>query len=295
MIKHSGLSVVILPLLAMECYRQSLICSGRRRMMVTMTTINHQSHPNQGATTPNANPAGTARPEELRHFAAQADRWWISGGGYDVLHAINPLRLSYIREQLCQHFGLDTAAAQPLTGLTVLDVGCGGGLIAEPLSRLGAVVTAVDAEPATVAVAAAHGAEQGLSIDYRCSAVEDLPTDAPFDAIIALEIIEHVANPARFVAELAKRLKPGGLVIISTLNRTTRSYLLGVVAAERVLRWVAVGTHRWSQFVKPSELAAAARDVGLTMDRLTGLTLNPLSRTWGLSNDVAVNYLAVLR
>ncbi|MBM3602725.1 MAG: bifunctional 2-polyprenyl-6-hydroxyphenol methylase/3-demethylubiquinol 3-O-methyltransferase UbiG [Alphaproteobacteria bacterium] len=245
---------------------------------------------------PPANPShATTRPEELRHFATQAKDWWVSGGGYDVLHAINPLRLSYIRDQLCQHFGLDTAALAPFDGLSLLDVGCGGGLIAEPLSRLGAAVTAIDAEPATIAVAQAHAAEQGLTIDYRCITVEGLDADARFDAVIALEILEHVANPSLFVAELAKRLKPGGLIVLSTLNRTPQSYLLGVVAAERLLRWVAVGTHRWSQFVKPSELAAMARAVGLTMDQASGINFHPLRRTWSLGQDLAINYLAVLR
>jgi 2-polyprenyl-6-hydroxyphenyl methylase/3-demethylubiquinone-9 3-methyltransferase len=238
-------------------------------------------------------------PREARHFAEHANDWWTPKAGYDALHAITPLRLGYIRDQLCGHFRLDGDQPQPLNGLKILDVGCGGGLVAEPLSRLGAEVLGLDADPTSIAVAAEHAALGALSIHYQCGLVEELPAEPSFDAIVALEILEHVADPAAFIAELAKRLNKGGILVVSTLNRTPQAFLLGIVAAERLLRWVPTGTHHWSQFLRPSELAAHGRAVGLTLTNLRGIQFSPRHRllgqpAWHLSDDLGINYLGVL-
>ena len=232
----------------------------------------------------------TVDAEEIRRFAAIADEWWDPEGKFKPLHAMNPVRIGWARDRIADRFGRDPLAPRPLSGLSVLDAGCGGGLVAEPLARLGAAVTAIDAEPETVGIARAHAAAAGLDIDYRCAAVESLAGER-FDAVLALELVEHVPDPGAFVRAAAALLKPGGLMLFSTLNRTAASLLKAKIGAEYLLRWLPPGTHRFSRFVKPSELARAIREAGLRPAAVSGMSYAPLSGAWSLSRDLSVNYL----
>lgn len=237
--------------------------------------------------------AASIDPAEIARFSAMAEEWWDPTGKFRPLHALNPPRLQFLRDRLAGHFSRDPLGAAPLAGLRLLDIGCGGGLISEPLARLGATVVAVDASEKNIAVAKLHAEGGGLAIDYRCAAAEDLAAAGEtFDAILALEIIEHVANLAAFVTACARLVRPGGAAVFSTLNRTPQSYLLGIVGAEYVLRWLPVGTHQWGRFVRPSELAAALRPHGLTITAMDGLSYQPIQQRWRLTKDLSVNYLA---
>lgn len=227
---------------------------------------------------------------EIAHFSKDSANWWDENGPFKPLHALNPVRLSYIKAQICAHYGLDTNSLSPFKGLKVLDIGCGGGLVCEPLARLGGSVTGADADPVAIQTAKDHAGQSGLSIDYQNKPAEQLK--GPFDVVLALEIIEHVEDPAAFVASVAKLCKPGGLVIFSTLNRTGKSFALGIVAAEHILRWVPVGTHSWKKFVRPAELGRYARAAGLKPADITGLIFNPLKNAFALhKSDLDVNYL----
>jgi 2-polyprenyl-6-hydroxyphenyl methylase/3-demethylubiquinone-9 3-methyltransferase len=237
--------------------------------------------------------AASIDPAEIERFSAMAEEWWDPAGKFRPLHALNPPRLQFLRDRLAAHFGRDPLAPAPLSGLRLLDIGCGGGLISEPLARLGASVAGIDASEKNVAVAALHARENGLAIDYRCASAEDLAAAGEsFDAVLALEIIEHVADVTSFVTACAKLVRPGGAAMFSTLNRTPQSYLLGIVGAEYVLRWLPRGTHHWDRFVRPSELAAALRAHGLTITAMQGLSFQPLQQRWRLTSDLSVNYLA---
>jgi 2-polyprenyl-6-hydroxyphenyl methylase/3-demethylubiquinone-9 3-methyltransferase len=237
--------------------------------------------------------AASIDPAEIERFSAMAEEWWDPAGKFRPLHALNPPRLQFLRDRLAAHFGRDPLAPAPLSGLRLLDIGCGGGLISEPLARLGASVAGIDASEKNVAVAALHARENGLAIDYRCASAEDLAAAGEsFDAVLALEIIEHVADVTSFVTACAKLVRPGGAAVFSTLNRTPQSYLLGIVGAEYVLRWLPRGTHHWDRFVRPSELAAALRAHGLTITAMQGLSFQPLQQRWRLTSDLSVNYLA---
>jgi len=226
--------------------------------------------------------------EEVARFSAQAGQWWQADGPFSALHKLGPVRLNYIEEQIAALMN----RKPPYKGLRILDVGCGGGLIAEDLAAQGARVVGLDASIETIEVAKAHAAEQGLAIDYRIGSVEELARGKErFDVITAFEIVEHVADLKSFMAALTKLLKPQGIVIVATLNRTTRSFLFGVVAAEYVLGWVPEGTHDWDSFVKPSELASLWATGGVTPVDLTGLVYRPLLKSFEISKqNVAVNY-----
>ena len=227
---------------------------------------------------------------EISHFAKDSAHWWDESGPFAPLHRLNPVRLGYIKSQLAA----DKTGAKALTGLKILDIGCGGGLVCEPLARMGASVTGIDADANAIAVAKAHAEKSNLEIDYRNSASEDIK--GTFDAVLALEIVEHVADIPAFIQSCAKLCKPGGMVIFSTLNRTPRSFALGVVAAEHILRWVPRGTHDWKKFVKPSELVTQAEQNGLTAADLCGLTFNPLAGDFALNpHDLSVNYFLTAR
>lgn len=235
---------------------------------------------------------GTVDPDEVERFAALADDWWDPRGRFRPLHQLNPLRLQFIRDRVVGHFGRDPASLTPLAGLNVLDIGCGGGLIAEPMARLGATVVGLDATDKNIRVARLHAERSGLAIDYRCAAAEDLAeTSARFDVILALEVIEHVAALEPFVAACARLLAPGGTLIAATLNRTARAWALAIVGAEYVLGWLPRGTHTWSKFVRPAELARALRANALAVAELTGVSYDPLAGAWSLSRDLAVNYM----
>jgi 2-polyprenyl-6-hydroxyphenyl methylase/3-demethylubiquinone-9 3-methyltransferase len=238
-------------------------------------------------------PAASIDPAEIARFSAMAEEWWDPVGKFRPLHALSPPRLQFLRDRLAGHFGRDPLAPATLSGLRVLDIGCGGGLISEPMARLGATVVGLDASERNIAVASLHAGQSGLDIDYRCSAAEDLAAAGEsFDAVLALEVIEHVADVASFVAACAKLVRPGGAAAFSTLNRTPQSYLLGIIGAEYVLRWLPPGTHQWNRFVRPSELAAALRPHGLTITAMEGLGFQPIQQRWRLTRDLSVNYLA---
>jgi 2-polyprenyl-6-hydroxyphenyl methylase / 3-demethylubiquinone-9 3-methyltransferase len=234
----------------------------------------------------------TVDPQEIEHFAARAQSWWDPEGSFRPLHRLNPTRLAFIRDRLAAHFGREAAALSPFTGLSLLDIGCGGGLIAEPMARLGFAVVGVDADEAAVAVARAHAAEAGLAIDYRVAAAESLADRGErFDVVLALEIVEHVADPALFFAALGGLVRPGGAFIGATLNRTLRAFALAVVGAEYVLRWLPRGTHDWRKFVRPAEFVLGLRRSGFEVVELTGVGYDILSGNWRLSPDLDVNYM----
>jgi 2-polyprenyl-6-hydroxyphenyl methylase/3-demethylubiquinone-9 3-methyltransferase len=237
--------------------------------------------------------AASIDPEEVARFSAMAEEWWDPAGKFRPLHQLNPARLQFIRDRLAGHFGREPLGPNPLSGLRLLDIGCGGGLVSEPLARLGAAVVGVDASEKNVNIARAHAEQGGLEIDYRNGAAEDLAAAGErFDAVLALEVIEHVADIGSFVGACAQLTRPGGALVFSTLNRTPQSFLFGIVGAEYVLRWLPRGTHQWNRFVRPSELAAALRPHALTVTALEGLTYQPLAERWRLSRDLSVNYLA---
>lgn len=227
---------------------------------------------------------------EIQQFSKDSSQWWDENGPFAPLHRLNPVRMSYIKQQICAHYDRDVNGLDALKGLDILDVGCGGGLVCEPLARLGANTTGADADVNAIEVAKAHAKESGLKIKYENKPAEDI--QKKFDVVLALEIIEHVKEPAAFVESISKLVKPGGLVIFSTLNRNPKSFLLGIIAAEYILRWVPKGTHSWNKFIKPSELSRFARSADLKPHDVTGLIFNPLKDEFSLSKkDLDVNYL----
>ena len=236
----------------------------------------------------------TASSEEIARFSRLADAWWDPRGKFRPLHQLNPVRVAYIRDVMVRHFDLDPSASRPLAGLTVVDIGCGGGLATEALTRLGARLTGIDASAEAVRVAELHAQREGLDVRYRCAAPEDLAGDGErFDAVLALEVVEHVADLDRFVQACAELRAPGGVLVFATLNRTLKSLALAKIGAEYVLRWLPAGTHDWRKFVRPSEMAAILRRHGLDVSELTGVTYDPLRRSWSLSRDLGVNYMGV--
>ena len=229
---------------------------------------------------------------ELERFAALAERWWDETGPLAPLHKLNPIRVAYVRDRICARTGRDPLAERPLAGLSMADVGCGGGLLCEPLARLGASVTGIDLAPASIEVAARHARAAGLAIDYRVAAAEQLLAEARrFDLVCAMEVVEHVADQETFLYECAALVRPGGGLVLATLNRTFRAFALGIVAAEYVLGWLPRGTHSWQRFVRPSEAARALRRAGLRMEDLTGVAYDPLRDRFRPSRDPAVNYM----
>lgn len=234
-------------------------------------------------------PATTASPDEIARFQAMADAWWDADGDFKPLHQLNPPRLSFLRDTLAAHFARSADDVQPFTGLSLLDIGCGGGLLSEPMARLGFAVTGIDAGSKTVGVARAHAERSGLSIDYRCATPEAL--DGQFDVVMAMEVIEHVPDVGAFLAAVADRLKPGGAFIGATLNRTTKSYALAIIGAERILRWLPVGTHDWHKFVRPSEFAAGLRQAGIATKSFEGVRYDVMHDRWDRCTSLDVNYL----
>jgi len=236
--------------------------------------------------------ASTVDPAEIARFSAMADSWWDPDGDFAPLHRLNPVRLAFIRDAACARFGRDAQSARPLEGLRLVDVGCGGGLVCEPMARLGATVTGIDASDRNVGVARLHAERSELAIDYRVTAAEDLAsTGARFDVVVALEIVEHVADLGVFVDACSALLAPGGVTVYSTINRTLKSLALAKIGAEYVLRWLPAGTHDWRKFVRPSELAAELRRNGLTVDEIAGVVYNPVNGKWTLGSDPDVNYM----
>lgn len=228
---------------------------------------------------------------EIARFSALADRWWDPEGPFRPLHRMNPLRLEYIRRQVLSHFKLKPDSPTPLQGLRLLDIGCGGGLVCEPMARLGAQVTGLDASEKNVAVAQVHAQTSGLSITYVGGTAEELvKTGQTFDVILNMEVVEHVADVKSYLTACRALTNKDGLMIFSTLARTPKAYLFAIVGAEYVLRWLPRGTHEFSKFLKPSELAEKLSDAGFRVQDLTGFVFNPMSGRWSCQKDLSVNY-----
>ena len=229
---------------------------------------------------------------EIDRFARLASEWWDAGGKFRALHRIGPARLAFLRDELVRHFARPPGM-RPLEGLSLLDVGCGGGLISEPLARLGARVTGLDPAAENIEAARRHAAGERLAIDYRAGRAEDLLAEgSTFDALMCLEVVEHVPDPAAFLKVCAGLVRPGGLMLLSTINRTLKAYLLAIVGGEYVLRWLPVGTHQWDRFVTPDELARHLRAAGLAPPVVKGLVYSPFADAWSVGGDTDVNYLA---
>ena len=236
--------------------------------------------------------SGTIDPDEIGHFATQAETWWDPDGSFRTLHRINPVRLGFIRHHLMTHFHSDPSSLRPFHGLTLLDIGCGGGLVAEPMSRLGFNVTGIDPGAEAIDAARAHAEATGLAIDYRVGAAESIAeTGRRFDAVLALEVIEHVANPVDFLAAVSALVRSGGAFIGATLNRTPRSFALAIIGAEYIFRWLPPGTHDWRKFVRPSEFVLGLRRSGFVATQLAGLVFDSWRGEWSLSPDLQVNYM----
>ncbi|KAG2544563.1 ubiquinone biosynthesis O-methyltransferase, mitochondrial-like isoform X1 [Panicum virgatum] len=234
-------------------------------------------------------------PAEVAKFAAIAETWWDANGPFKPLHLMNPTRLSFIRSTLCRHFRRDPYSSKPLEGLKVIDVGCGGGILSEPLARMGAAVTAIDAVDKNIKIASIHAASdpETASIEYYCTTAEALVKEKRlFDAVISLEVIEHVANPLEFCESLSALTAPNGATVVSTINRSMRAYTTAIVAAEYILRWLPRGTHEWSKLVTPEELSLMLQKASVSVEEMAGFVYNPLSGEWSLSDDVSVNYIA---
>lgn len=236
---------------------------------------------------------GTVDRAEIARFAAMAADWWNPRGRFRPLHRMNPVRVAYICDTLCRRLGRDASRPDALEGLRVLDVGCGGGLLAEPMAQMGARVTGIDAGADAVRIAGAHASETGVPVTYRNATVEALAADGErFDVVLAMEILEHVADVDLFLSACAAVLEPGGTLFFATLNRTAKSWAAAIVGAERILRWLPRGTHDWNRFLRPSELSAALRRHGLDVGGLTGVVYGPLTDSFRLAaRDLDINYM----
>jgi 2-polyprenyl-6-hydroxyphenyl methylase/3-demethylubiquinone-9 3-methyltransferase len=233
-------------------------------------------------------------PREVERFARMAATWWDPRGAMAPLHKLNPVRLAYVRDRAAEQFGRDPKLLGCLKGLRVLDIGCGGGLLAEPLARLGADMVGIDPAAENVEIARAHAAETGVTVDYRATLAETLAEAGErFDVVLAMEVVEHVVDVPSFVATCASMVKPGGLLMMATLNRTLKSFALAIVGAEYILRWLPRGTHQWDKFVKPEELETAIEGADLRVIGERGVIYNPLVDRWQLSSDMDVNYMLV--
>ena len=231
---------------------------------------------------------------EVAKFEAMAAEWWNPEGKFRPLHLLNPCRLGYITQQVAAEFGRDLTQPAPFAGLRILDIGCGGGLLSEPMARLGADVVGADAAERNIPVARLHAEKTGLSIDYRHSTAEGLAeTDERFDVVLNMEVVEHVTDPQAFLTTCRALLKPGGLMVCSTLNRNPKSFLMAIVGAEYVMRWLPRGTHDWSKFITPDELYGMLRSAGLDPVDRKGFVFNPLTWTWSVSDrDLSCNYVS---
>jgi len=245
---------------------------------------------------PSTIPPSTIDEAEVARFSALAAEWWNPNGKFGVLHKFNPVRLAFIRDQACAHFGRDPKGARPFAGLRLLDIGCGGGLLSEPMTRLGFEVLGADASEKNINTARVHAGEQSLAIDYRATTAEALAAAGEkFDVILNMEVIEHVADLNLFVESCASMLKDNGLMFVATINRTAKAFALAIVGAEYVLGWLPRGTHDWAKFVKPLELDTALTRARLTVGSETGVMFNPLSGKWSLTSDMDVNYMVAAK
>ncbi|KAF9589173.1 hypothetical protein IFM89_019489 [Coptis chinensis] len=239
--------------------------------------------------------SSSLNPVELAKFSAIAETWWDPQGPFKPLHIMNPTRLSFIRSTLCRHFRKNPHSARPFEGLKIIDVGCGGGILSEPLARMGATVTGIDAVDKNIKIARLHAESDPVtsSIEYCCTTAEKLVEEQrKFDVVIALEVIEHVAEPAEFCKSLASLTVPHGATLISTINRSMRSYATAIVAAEYLLQWLPKGTHQWSSFLTPEELVLILNRASISVQEMAGFVYNPLTGRWALSDDISVNFIA---
>ncbi|HEY5238174.1 MAG TPA: bifunctional 2-polyprenyl-6-hydroxyphenol methylase/3-demethylubiquinol 3-O-methyltransferase UbiG [Rhizomicrobium sp.] len=238
--------------------------------------------------------ASSVDPEEVAKFSAMAEEWWDPTGKFAPLHKFNPVRLGFIRDTASAHFGRDARSLKPFEGLSLLDIGCGGGLLSEPMARLGFAVTGADASERNIGTARAHAAISGAKVDYRCATAEALAAEgATFDLILNMEVVEHVADLPGFLASCAAMLKPGGLMFVATLNRTLKSLALAKIGAEYILGWLPRGTHDWNRFIAPNELQKILEETGLNILKSQGVAFDPLGWNWKLSADKDVNYMVV--
>jgi 2-polyprenyl-6-hydroxyphenyl methylase/3-demethylubiquinone-9 3-methyltransferase len=228
---------------------------------------------------------------EIAKFSKIAAEWWSPNGKFKPLHKFNPIRIKYLKENIIEHFKLKQTNS-PLKGLNILDIGCGGGLLSEPITRLGAKVTAIDASKKNIQVAKFHAKKNSLKINYLCSSPEKLNLNKKFDVVLNMEIVEHVEDLNFFIKRSSNLLKKNGLMFIATLNKTFKSYVFAIVGAEYVLRWLPIGTHDWEKFVKPDNLVSLAINSNLKLKKLSGMKFNPIIDSWSLSNDKSVNYIA---
>ncbi len=238
-------------------------------------------------------PLNTVDPTEIAKFEAMAAEWWDPNGKFKPLHMLNPCRLDYITTQIAGEYERDLMAQAPFKGLRILDIGCGGGLLAEPMARLGAKVVGADAAERNIPVAQVHAAQSGLAIDYRHTTAEALAESGEqFDVVLNMEVVEHVADPLGYLTACKTLLKPGGLHICSTINRNSKSYMMAIIGAEVVMRWLPKGTHEWSKFITPEELYDLLGQAGLTPVDRKGFVFNPITWSWSLSpRDLSVNYV----
>lgn len=237
--------------------------------------------------------ATTIDPSEVAKFEAMASEWWDVNGKFKPLHMMNPCRLDYITEQIATEFGRDLTKSLPFKGLRLLDIGCGGGLLSEPMARLGATVVGADAAAGNIPVAQIHAEQSGLTIDYRNTSAEAL-ADAgeQFDVVLNMEVVEHVADPLAYLTACRILLKPGGLMLCSTINRNPKSYMMAIVGAEQIMRWLPKGTHEFAKFITPDELISLIENAGLTPVDRKGFVFNPLLWSWSISErDLSVNYV----
>lgn len=270
-----------------------------------MSAVENNSVEEQKTAGPDAPVDASVDPAEVEKFSKMAAEWWDPHGNFKPLHQLNPVRMTFIRDLVFNHYNLSARdgfrSASALSGLRILDIGCGGGLLTEPMTRLGGDVTGSDVSEKNIKTASVHAEEQGLTIDYRVATAEELAREvarnaksedgALYDVITSMEVIEHVADIDAFMEAAASLLKPGGIMLLATLNRTLKSYALAIIGAEYILNWLPHHTHDWNRFLTPKELAALVQRHGLTPGEPVGVTLNPLRGEWRVSKDVAVNYM----
>jgi len=233
----------------------------------------------------------TINKKEIEKFSKIAEEWWNPEGKFKPLHKFNPIRISYIKENIIKSFKLDDKKI-PLKNLRILDIGCGGGLLSEPMCRLGANVTAIDASKKNISVAKLHSKKNNLDINYLCTSPEKLKIKDKFDVILNMEIVEHVQDINFFLKSCSKLLKKNGIMFVATLNKTLKSYIFAIVGAEYILRWLPIGTHEWEKFVKPKDLILIQKNNDLGLDRIDGMKFNILTDTWSISSDKSINYIA---
>lgn len=230
--------------------------------------------------------------KEIEKFSKMAEEWWDPNGKFKPLHKFNPIRIRYIKDNIINHFNLNDKS-KPLNKINILDIGCGGGLLSEPMSRLGANVVGIDASEKNIKIAKMHATKNNLKIEYKNTSPENLKTNKKFDVILNMEIVEHVEDINFFIKSCSKLLKKNGIMFVATLNKTLKSYVFGIIGAEYIMRWLPIGTHEWEKFVNPDDLIAISKKNNLTVQKLDGMKYNLIKDQWTLSNDKSVNYISI--